>query len=877
MTAETWSRVREILEAALERPASEAGAYLDRFCEPDLRADVDSLLAAARLPDPFLDEPQFFPEMFASPGTRIGHYTLAAPAGCGGSGVVYRAHDDRLGRTVAVKLLPLSFGDIDLLKEARLASSLSHPNIVVVHDVLDYRGAPAMVMEFVEGRTLREILDEDGPLDPQSALKYMRQIASALAASHHAGVLHRDLKPANVMVREDGVVKVLDFGIAQSLAGGDEALAAGTRGYMSPEQAAGDRLDARSDIYSFGALCRTMLGGRSPRRWRRLLDGCLAENPRDRFQSMRDVEAELNRPSRQRLLLAACALLFLCGAAMLAYRNGAVDAGPLHLIRLSPADEWTYSRPSMSPDGKSVAYLSNRLSGVEHVWLHAVDATEPMQLTAAPGGAGYPAFTPDGSHVAYVRRTMAEGAGTAIELIPVKGGPVRTLLEADHLIQSLQISPDGRWAGYIDASHGRVMVMALAGGLPKVVAESATHDLAWAPDSRRLFFWNQQDWAGIPIEGGKAVSTGMRAALRQAVGHDVASPVTQITAMFRDRAIFRVVNGDQTHPWEVRFDSRTLQVAGIPRAILSGTERETIFSVNAQGVAAVNARYRSTDFYLSPLDTANAEQSGPARRLTSDSRMKFDLHAYGEKWVSFRVGRDAARRIALHRLDTGQEVFLGDVTNVVLTADQDKLVATRRKGAEVVVSSLRSPQLTRPLCTGCGLPGAPAPDPRFVQLNRFPSDPAVPDPTGIGLLNLETGKAGSWISIPGVEVNTSPEGYFGQTEDWILIEAGAPGATGYARYVLPWRQPAPARSEWVEVPQAARDAHVTHGSDFLFYFEGNQLMAWHFDVGQRRFATQPKPVSGVSLATKDWAISPSGLVNAQSTVRGSVWLTKLID
>ena len=164
-----------------------------------------------------------------------------------------------------------------------------------------------------------------------------------------------------------------------------------------------------------------------------------------------------------------------------------------------------------------------------------------------------------------------------------------------------------------------------------------------------------------------------------------------------------------------------------------------------------------------------------------------------------------------------------------------------------------------------------------MQLNQFPSDFQAPGHNGIGLLNLETGNATGWISVPDADVNASQEGYFGQTEDWMLIEAGVPGAPGSTRYVLPWRQRAPARSDWVEVPKAARDAHVTRGSDFLFYFEDKQLMAWHFDVRQRRFATHPKPVSGLSLITTDWAIFPAGLVYGQSTVRGSVWLTKLID
>lgn len=507
MTAETWSRVREILEAALERPESEAGAYLDRYCEPDLRANVDSLLAAARLPNPFLDETQLFPEMFATPGTRIGHYTLASPAGCGGSGVVYRAHDDRLGRTVAVKLLPLSFGDIDLLKEARLASSLSHPNIVVVHDVLEYRGAPAMVMEFVEGRTLREILDEDGPLDPQAALQYIRQIAAALAASHDAAVLHRDLKPANVMVRPDGVVKVLDFGIAQSMSHREDHPAAGTRGYMSPEQAAGEPLDRRSDIYSFGALFWTMLGERTPRRWRRLLHRCLQPAPAARYSSMRDVIAELDRhPSRQWPGWAGAALAMWAGALWWSGFTNPTPQTRYTVEKLASFDD-VVAFPSISPDGTRVAYsLKGRL------YLQGVSDTASRDLHEV---GQHPAFSPEGKRLAF--RSERDGGG--IFLLDLEQGGVRQLTKLGF---HPAWSPDGRRIIYSSEAFEHVeerrttasqlWVAEAATGLARLLADPAQIEDAiqpsWSPRGDRIAFWSvdrggrRSVWT-IPASGGR--------------------------------------------------------------------------------------------------------------------------------------------------------------------------------------------------------------------------------------------------------------------------------------------------------------------------------------------------------------------------------------
>ena len=290
-----------MLEPALELPPDAVEAWLAANCPADIRAEVDTLIAAAA-GQTFIDHPVAPHDMLLPPGATIGPYTIHSSIGAGGMGVVYRAEDARLGRTVAIKLMPFSPHTPMLLAEARMVSSLNHPNIVTLHDVVDHDGSLALVMECVEGRTLQEIL-ADGPLDAATAVVIARQIASALAASHAAGLLHRDLKPSNVMVRPDGTVKVLDFGIAQSTeAAATAAVPAGTAAYMAPEQAAGRPLDARSDVYAFGVVFREMLTGRDPAhlarvpaRWRRVIDRCLAGDPGARYPSMQEVRAALDR------------------------------------------------------------------------------------------------------------------------------------------------------------------------------------------------------------------------------------------------------------------------------------------------------------------------------------------------------------------------------------------------------------------------------------------------------------------------------------------------------------------------------------------------------------------------------------------------------
>jgi len=221
--------------------------------------------------------------MALTSGTKLGPYEIVAPLGAGGMGEVYRARDPRLGREVAIKVLPTSFcNDLDRLRrfeqEARAASALNHPNILAVYDLGTHDGAPYLVTELLDGTTLRDRV-HSGALPPRKAVECAVQIAQGLAAAHDKGIVHRDLKPDNVFICRDGRAKILDFGLAKLTVpeAGDATVTAlglenqtsagvvmGTAGYMSPEQVRGEKADARSDIFSFGAvLCETLSGQRA--------------------------------------------------------------------------------------------------------------------------------------------------------------------------------------------------------------------------------------------------------------------------------------------------------------------------------------------------------------------------------------------------------------------------------------------------------------------------------------------------------------------------------------------------------------------------------------------------------------------------------------
>jgi non-specific serine/threonine protein kinase len=294
MKAERWKQINDLFQSAVERAPEERTAFLDEACHDDenMRREVESLLASHERAENFIEVPAFevVPELVtddsasALVGKVIGHYRIESLIGVGGMGEVYLARDERLRRKAALKLLPksLTMDEAQLSRfknEARTASALNHPNILTVYEIGAEGNMQFIATEFIEGITLRASLAL-GRINPDRALEIAVQVASALAAAHDAGVVHRDIKPENIMLRPDGYVKVLDFGIAklteQTPASDDHTgettallqtrpgSVLGTAHYMSPEQARGQKVDARSDIWSLGVVLYEMLAGSPP-------------------------------------------------------------------------------------------------------------------------------------------------------------------------------------------------------------------------------------------------------------------------------------------------------------------------------------------------------------------------------------------------------------------------------------------------------------------------------------------------------------------------------------------------------------------------------------------------------------------------------------
>src|SRR5438477_550023 len=358
MRPERWQQIDQLLEVALDHPPAERAAFLARACAGDetLRRKVESLLRSDEAAQSFIEAPAvgLAAEVLAEQqarlrtGQQLGHYQILSRLGAGGMGEVYLAQDTRLGRKVALKILPTRFTqDAERLRrfeqEARAASALNHPNILTIHEIGQVDATHYIVTEFIDGQPLRQRMNS-AKLMLSEALDVAVQVASALAAAHEAGIVHRDIKPENIMLRCDGYVKVLDFGLAKLSEAPPEIIdlpapsfakvttgfgaAKGTAPYMSPEQGRGQSVDARSDIFSLGVVLYEMITGRAPFEGETasdviaaLLTGeplplaeCLPEVPREleqvvaktlckdrekRYQSINDLLADLKKVKQE--------------------------------------------------------------------------------------------------------------------------------------------------------------------------------------------------------------------------------------------------------------------------------------------------------------------------------------------------------------------------------------------------------------------------------------------------------------------------------------------------------------------------------------------------------------------------------------------------
>jgi Tol biopolymer transport system component len=694
MTPERWKRTEELYHAARARPPGGRAAFLAEACPDDesLRRDVESLLAESESDDGFLEAPTL--TMSGHPltpfvattvaGASLGGYQLQRLLGAGGMGEVYLAHDPKLGRDVAIKILPRAFTTHpDRLarfeREARLLASLNHPNICGIHGLEESDGVRFLILELVDGKTLADTLAHASPNDAPGgrlpvdrALAVARQIADALEAAHDKGIIHRDLKPANIKITSDGTVKVLDFGLAKAV-GGDgsspdltqlpeakpgEALRGaiiGTAAYMSPEQARGQRLDKRTDIWAFGCVLFEMLTGRvafagdtvsdsiakilerepdwpalpagTPASMRRLLLRCLAKDPKKRLRDIGDVRIEIDAidealpgattaelsvaRARIRTAWLPWIALIALGAAVGVWEalRPVPMENPLPSAGFKLMTDWPGSegQAEISPDGKVVAFLADRDGEIDLFWTQVgtgnfsnltqnIESLNPVSIYRWIG------FSGDSVRLWFGIPKMQNMD------VPWSGGVPRPFLVSG--AHAPAWSSDGRLVFFNQRDNDALVLADSAGrnaqkidiDWPAAKKAPHNHNMVWSPDNQWIYFvhgvvrdWNHQsnemDIWRIPPSGGSPERLTY-----------LNTSVTYLAMLDQDTLVFIAPEQDGFGSWLWSLDVGRLRTSGrwwgkdvvIPRRIPTGLDQYTSVSASRNRGPVVATRANPT-------------------------------------------------------------------------------------------------------------------------------------------------------------------------------------------------------------------------------------------------------------------------------------------
>lgn len=569
MVSERWKQIEQVYYSVIASPVASRSALLDELClnDPDMRHEVESLLNARDDAGNFLSSMTLkghIAELLSEQdltGQTLGHYRVLEPIGAGAMGKVYLACDTRLDRQVALKILPNEFTrNADRVarfrREAKAASALNHPNIITIYDVGEIGDTWFIAAEFIEGVTLRERLS-DGRMELREAIGITIQCARALEAAHRAGIIHRDIKPENIMVRPDGLAKVLDFGLARmetqepSVEATQVGTLLGTPRYMSPEQARSQKLDARTDIFSLGAVLYELatgipaypgataaevfaaLLGTTPQSPSECVSGIpesfdaivlktLEKDREDRQQTMQafadDLQDFERRPSIVRVALkrrrstagvslfprwlglsiVIAAAVFVAIWYMRTMQSGNhAEAPTLSAVPLTTFEGFK-DFGSFSPDGNRTAFSWNGGRGgsgghpQRNIYIKAIGQDEPVQITFAPEDDRIPVWSPDGKYIAFCRvHPVTSGPNQYdIYVIPVVGGKERKIAEGE---MGVSWSPDGEMlavAGVRGDSSG-IFVQSAATGERRRLTDPHSHFDSlpvFSPDGQWIVF-----------------------------------------------------------------------------------------------------------------------------------------------------------------------------------------------------------------------------------------------------------------------------------------------------------------------------------------------------------------------------------------------------
>lgn len=720
MNRERWQQVDELFQAALQRPRESRMSFVVEACDGDeaLRQEVQQLLVAFDAAGNFLETPagesfglneKHGPSLTA--GQTLAHYQIGSQIGAGGMGEVYLASDLKLDRRVAIKILPAQFtkdaAQVQRFeREARAASALNNPNIITIHEIGNEGDVHFIAMEFIEGQTLRQRL-ANGSLPPGEVVTIAIQIAKALSAAHVAGIIHRDIKPENVMVRPDGLVKVLDFGLAKlnevELAVSsvrrapaltlqtDVGSLMGTASYLSPEQVRHEKVDHRTDIFSLGVVIYEMVCGERPFRGsnvtqvleailksdpkpitpsalNRIVARTLAKNPVARYQSAEELHADLAHGAQTEessgktywtkwaavaatlLLVAAVgAWLWRVRRAPSSTAPGPAFASAAQKLTNLPGEE---AFPSLSPDGQTLVFASSQ-SGNWDIYRQSVGDRSAVNLTELSYDYDtQPAVSPDGARIAF--RSSRNGGG--VFMMNLDGNNVTQVTNEGF---NPTWSPDGRELALNDdnitnsearntyPSASRLWAVDVASGTRRVITTRDAVQANWSPHGQRLAFWGEQ-------KGGHRDIWTVAADGRSepvTVTDDAFIDWNPVWSADGDYLYFLSNRGGEMNLWRVAIDESSGGPRGAPEpaTLPSNNCQHISFARNGSGLVYGQST-RNENLWQVGFDPSRGRVSGAASFLTQGLK----------RYVSFSLAPDERSFVYLARGEPQQDLFTAD-------------------------------------------------------------------------------------------------------------------------------------------------------------------------------------------------------------------------
>jgi serine/threonine protein kinase/Tol biopolymer transport system component len=880
-------------------------------------------------------------------------------------GVVFEAEDLTLGRRVALKFLPEGIGDDALAlerfrREALILSSLNHPHICTVYEIGEHEQRRFIAMELMEGEPLkqrissavREIENRPAgqpvaywPLAMDHIMDWSVQLADALDAAHAKGVVHRDIKPGNIFITTRGYAKILDFGLAKTAVSEtaetefgqltNPGAAVGTLIYMSPEQALGRDLDARTDLFSLGVVMYEMTTGKHPflgpttaaifdnilhktpdrasafnpeipAKLEEIVFKCLEKDPQLRYQSAAELCADLRRARRDtgaisvasatavvapvrtwtRSAWAGVAVLALVSLLLLwklSSRSGPSRTLEPMLQRLT-SDSGLILFPAISRDAKLLAYASDRSGdGNLDIWVRQVGGGDPIRLTRDPADDDEPDFSPDATQIAF--HSGREGGG--LYVVPALGGQERRLADGG---RRPRFSPSGKQIAYWSGEPYRavpslprsaaIYIIDAGGGQPRRWQQEfdiATRPL-WTPDGSHILFWGTKQrlatraaWWVAPVDGGPAVEV-------TAAGESGSEILERSEACGwrNDSVVFSMRHENNLlNVYEAPFSFTAWRIIGAPHRLTFGTTLEESPSVAADGSFVFSSVAANAGVYTVGVNADRGEVSAPLERRTSSLAEDTEgtLSSDGRK-LTFQSLRSGQSEIWISHLESGKEQALARGAYPILSPD-GVLIAYTHDGKAMIIPSEGGG--SRQLSSRHLDPSDWSPDQSLLMAADY-SKPR----TSIELIDVASGNASEYLTHP--QRNLYPRG-FSRDGRWISFSMASP--TGQVLMVAPFRVAAPPKEEeWIAVTDPLTNDFNPRWSPNgqLLYFISERegfacIWARRLDANTKKPVGDPFPVLHLHRASlrmrpaeRILSVAKDKLAFTLEERAGSIWL-----